>query len=172
MTTTWDWLWEPTLFLFLPSQPTKLESIFIHNTTFLILIKKAWHFDVILFWMELDTKIDRLPIDLLAHIFGFFSSFTDLAQYVASIYMIIYIVFFLSFFFFGYLSCVKIWRASGVCKNWKQGVKESLARKQNLSFAGWKMDDESTARLVCYAYNLKKLDMYVSFSYIALGRFS
>ncbi|KAI9075049.1 hypothetical protein K1719_042999 [Acacia pycnantha] len=79
--------------------------------------------------MELEAKIDRLPIDLLAHIFGFFSSFTDLAQ------------------------------AGSVCKNWKQGVKESLARKQNLSFAGWKMDDESTARLVCDAYNLKKLDI-------------
>ncbi|KAI9109443.1 hypothetical protein K1719_019497 [Acacia pycnantha] len=88
--------------------------------------------------MELEAKIDRLPIDLLAHIFGFFSSFTDLAQ------------------------------ASSVCKNWKQGVKESLARKQNLSFAGWKMDDESTARLVCDAYNLKKLDMYVSVSFVML----
>lgn len=76
-------------------------------------------------------EIDRLPIDLLAHIFGLFTSFTDLAQ------------------------------SSSVCKKWKQGVKESLARKQNLSFAGWKMDDDSTARLVSHAYNLKKLDMYV-----------
>jgi hypothetical protein len=52
-------------------------------------------------------------------------------------------------------------RASKVCKKWKQGVKESLARKQNLSFAGWKMDDDSTSRLVSHAYNLGKLDMYV-----------
>ncbi|XP_057449538.1 F-box protein At5g67140 [Lotus japonicus] len=74
-------------------------------------------------------EIDRLPIDLLAHIFGLFTSFTDLAQ------------------------------SSSVCKKWKQGVKESLARKQNLSFAGWKMDDDSTARLVSHAYNLKKLDI-------------
>ncbi|XP_054809445.1 F-box protein At5g67140-like [Prosopis cineraria] len=79
--------------------------------------------------MELEAKIDRLPIDLLAHIFGFFSSFTDLAQ------------------------------ASSVCKKWKQGARESLACKQNLSFAGWKMDDESAARLVCDAYNLKRLDI-------------
>ncbi|PRQ30851.1 hypothetical protein RchiOBHm_Chr5g0029101 [Rosa chinensis] len=29
--------------------------------------------------------------------------------------------------------------ASGVCRNWKQGVKQSLGRIDNLSFAGWKM---------------------------------
>ncbi|GAU26041.1 hypothetical protein TSUD_225020, partial [Trifolium subterraneum] len=79
--------------------------------------------------MELEAEIDRLPIDLLAHIFVLFTSFTDLAQ------------------------------ASKVCKKWKQGVKESLARKQNLSFAGWKMDDDSTSRLVSHAYNLRKLDI-------------
>ncbi|KAK7252822.1 hypothetical protein RIF29_37041 [Crotalaria pallida] len=78
---------------------------------------------------EGEAEIDRLPIDLLAHIFVLFTSFTDLAQ------------------------------ASSVCKKWKQGVKESLARRQNLSFAGWKMDDDSTARLVSHAYNLKKLDI-------------
>ncbi|RDY09685.1 F-box protein [Mucuna pruriens] len=79
--------------------------------------------------MDLEADIDRLPIDLLANIFVMFSSFTDLAQ------------------------------ASGVCKKWKQGVKESLARRHNLSFAGWKMDDDSSARLVCHAYNLTKLDI-------------
>jgi hypothetical protein len=31
-----------------------------------------------------------------------------------------------------------------------------------MSFAGWKMDDDSTTRLVRLAYNLKELDMYVS----------
>lgn len=76
-----------------------------------------------------EAEIDRLPIDLLAHIFVLFTSFTDLAQ------------------------------ASSVCKKWKQGVKESLASRHNLSFAGWKMDDDSTARLVCHAYNLTKLDI-------------
>ena len=79
--------------------------------------------------MDVEAEIDRLPIDLLAHIFVLFTSFTDLAQ------------------------------ASGVCKKWKQGVKESLARRHNLSFAGWKMDDDSTARLVYHAYNLTKLDI-------------
>ncbi|KAK7309202.1 hypothetical protein RJT34_05741 [Clitoria ternatea] len=79
--------------------------------------------------MGVEAEIDRLPMDLLAHIFVLFTSFTDLAQ------------------------------ASGVCKKWKQGVIESLARRNNLSFAGWKMDDDSTARLVCHAYNLRKLDI-------------
>ncbi|XP_027361430.1 F-box protein At5g67140 [Abrus precatorius] len=79
--------------------------------------------------MEAEAEIDRLPIDLLAHIFVLFTSFTDLVQ------------------------------ASSVCKKWKQGVRESFARRHNLSFAGWKMDDDSTARLVCYAYNLTKLDI-------------
>lgn len=30
--------------------------------------------------MELEAEIDRLPIDLLAHIFAMIPSFTDLAQ--------------------------------------------------------------------------------------------
>ncbi|KAK9286015.1 hypothetical protein L1049_025218 [Liquidambar formosana] len=76
-----------------------------------------------------EAEIDRLPIDLLAHIFLLVSSFTDLAQ------------------------------ASSVCRKWKQGVKQSLARRQTLSFAGWKMDDDSTARLVRHAYSLKELDI-------------
>lgn len=40
-------------------------------------------------------------------------------------------------------------------------MEESLARKERLSFAGWKVDDESTARVVRAAYNLKELDMYL-----------
>ncbi|PIA56543.1 hypothetical protein AQUCO_00700705v1 [Aquilegia coerulea] len=78
---------------------------------------------------NVEAEIDRLPVDLLAHIFFLFSSFTDLAQ------------------------------ASSVCRKWREGVKQSLARKERLSFAGWKMDDDSTARLVRYAYNLKELDI-------------
>ncbi|MBA0677720.1 hypothetical protein Goari_019111 [Gossypium aridum] len=62
--------------------------------------------------MEQEAEIDRLPIDLLAQIFLMITSFTDLAQ------------------------------ASGVCRKWKQGVKQALARRQTLSFAGFKMDDE------------------------------
>ncbi|MBA0760903.1 hypothetical protein Gotri_023615 [Gossypium trilobum] len=50
-------------------------------------------------------------------------------------------------------------QASGVCRKWKQGVKQALARRQTLSFAGFKMDDDSTARLVHHAYSLKELDI-------------
>ncbi|KAB1214749.1 hypothetical protein CJ030_MR5G004900 [Morella rubra] len=79
--------------------------------------------------MEEEPEIERLPIDLLSNIFILFTSFTDLAQ------------------------------ASSVCKKWKQGVKQSLARRETLSFAGWKMDDDSTARIVRDAYSLKDLDI-------------
>ncbi|KAK9948940.1 hypothetical protein M0R45_004493 [Rubus argutus] len=79
--------------------------------------------------MEGEAEIDRLPLDLLAHIFVLITSFTDLAQ------------------------------ASGVCRKWKQGVKQSLGRRESLSFAGWKMDDDSTARQLRYAYSLKDLDI-------------
>ncbi|KAG7015628.1 F-box protein [Cucurbita argyrosperma subsp. argyrosperma] len=79
--------------------------------------------------MESEPEIDRLPIDLLAHIFAMITSFTDLAQ------------------------------ACGVCRKWKEGVKLSLGRKESLSFAGWKMDDDSTARLIRHAYSLRDLDI-------------
>ncbi|MBA0562544.1 hypothetical protein Goshw_014996 [Gossypium schwendimanii] len=79
--------------------------------------------------MEEEAEIDRLPIDLLAHILVMITSFTDLAQ------------------------------ASGVCRKWKHGVKQALARRHTLSFAGCKMDDESTSRLVRHAYSLEELDI-------------
>ncbi|KAL6222594.1 hypothetical protein ACLB2K_005986 [Fragaria x ananassa] len=79
--------------------------------------------------MEGEAEIDRLPLDLLANIFILITSFTDLAQ------------------------------ASGVCRKWKQGVRQSLGRRESLSFAGWKMDDDSTARLLRYAYSLRDLDI-------------
>ena len=50
-------------------------------------------------------------------------------------------------------------RACGVCRKWKEGVKLSLGRRESLSFAGWKMDDYSTARLIHHAYSLRQLDM-------------
>ncbi|KMZ76021.1 F-box protein [Zostera marina] len=76
-----------------------------------------------------DRGIERLPIDVLAHIFVFQLSFQDLG------------------------------RASGVCRRWKDAVRRSLSRKHSLSFAGWKMNDESTSRLIHYTYNLKELDI-------------
>ncbi|XP_071711598.1 F-box protein At5g67140 [Rutidosis leptorrhynchoides] len=78
---------------------------------------------------EKESEIDRLPMDLLAHIFVFITCFKDLAQ------------------------------TSSVCKKWKEAVKQSMGRKEKLSFAGWKMDDESTSRIVRYAYALKELDI-------------
>lgn len=81
---------------------------------------------------ELDDQnrpIDRLPFDLLAHIFALLTCFKDLAQ------------------------------TSAVCRKWRQGVKESLARRESLSFSGWKADDDSTTRLVLHAYSLKELDI-------------
>lgn len=38
-------------------------------------------------------------------------------------------------------------------------MKQSLGRREALSFAGWKMDDDSTARLLVHAYSLKELDI-------------
>lgn len=76
-----------------------------------------------------EAEIDKLPTDLLSHIFFLFSSFSDLAQ------------------------------ASFVCKKWREGVKQSLGRRQSLSFSGFKMDDASTSRLVHLAFSLKELDI-------------
>ncbi|KAI4383407.1 hypothetical protein MLD38_009249 [Melastoma candidum] len=76
-----------------------------------------------------EAEIDRLPTDVLADVFLAINSFTDLAQ------------------------------ASVVCKKWKRAVKLALGRKEVLSFAGWKMDDESTARVIRRAYALKELDI-------------
>lgn len=73
-----------------------------------------------------------------------------------------------SFLFVFVIPFVCLLRVSSVCKKWKLGVKQSLARRKNLSFAGWKMDDDSTARLVGYAYSLKELEMYSFLSLLIL----
>lgn len=122
--------------------------------------------------MEDGADIDRLPIDLLAHIFVLINSFTDLAQLVFLFYHQLLLPFWcvsdwgnqiLICGFFCLLVFVLQIRASSVCRKWKEAVKQSLARRHSLSFAGLKMDDNSTARLVGYAYSLKELDMYVLF---------
>ncbi|KAK9163398.1 hypothetical protein Syun_004300 [Stephania yunnanensis] len=76
-----------------------------------------------------EAEIDRLHVDLLSNVFLLITSFTDLAQ------------------------------ASSVCKGWREGARRSLARRERLSLGGWNMDDESTARIVGYAHNLKDLDI-------------
>ncbi|KMS95405.1 hypothetical protein BVRB_008630 [Beta vulgaris subsp. vulgaris] len=78
---------------------------------------------------EKEAEIEKLPTDLLSHIFFFLTSFSDLAQ------------------------------ASSVSKKWREGVKQSLGRRESLSFSGCKMDDSSTSRLVHIAFSLKELDI-------------
>ncbi|XP_078157863.1 F-box/RNI-like superfamily protein isoform X2 [Carex rostrata] len=78
---------------------------------------------------ETEAEIERLPIDLLAYTFFLLPSFRDLAQ------------------------------AGGVCKKWRWAALVSLAGRERLSFADQQMDDESTARLVCAADNLKELNI-------------
>ncbi|KAI3409331.1 F-box domain-containing protein [Psidium guajava] len=78
---------------------------------------------------EVEAEIDRLPIDVLAQVFVMIPSFTDLA------------------------------RASGVCRKWKRGVKLSLGRRERLSFALLKMDDDSTSRIIGRAYAVRELDI-------------
>ncbi|KAL9229773.1 hypothetical protein vseg_005205 [Gypsophila vaccaria] len=76
-----------------------------------------------------DGEIERLPTDLLSHIFFSISSFPDLAQ------------------------------ASRVSKKWREGVKQSLGRRRSLNFSGSIIDDVSVARLVHLAFSLKELDI-------------
>ncbi|XP_047313312.1 F-box protein At5g67140-like [Impatiens glandulifera] len=78
---------------------------------------------------EEEAEIDRLPIDILAHILFLFTSFRDSVQ------------------------------ASAVCRKWKRAADHSLAWRDSLSFSGLKMDDHSTARLILRAYNLTDLDI-------------
>uniref|UniRef100_A0A0D6QXC2 Uncharacterized protein n=1 Tax=Araucaria cunninghamii TaxID=56994 RepID=A0A0D6QXC2_ARACU len=79
--------------------------------------------------MEHPSAADALSADVLAHCFLHLSSFQDWA------------------------------RASSVCRKWREAVKQSIAQMQKLSFAGWKMDDASLARLVQGAFSLKELDI-------------
>ncbi|KAG6543482.1 hypothetical protein Mapa_015152 [Marchantia paleacea] len=71
----------------------------------------------------------HVPVDVWSHIFLQLSSFKDMA-----------------------------W-ASAVCRKWKQGMREALAYREKLSFAGWRTDDCTVGRLVEGATNLLELDM-------------
>ncbi|KAA0056549.1 F-box protein [Cucumis melo var. makuwa] len=64
-------------------------------------VRRLKVFDVVM--RRLKMKLNRLWVDLLAHIFAMITSFTDLAQ------------------------------ACGVCRKWKEGVKLSLGRRNSLS---------------------------------------
>ncbi|CAA3001251.1 F-box At5g67140 [Olea europaea subsp. europaea] len=76
-----------------------------------------------------EPHIDQLPIELLIRIFDLLTPFKDLAQ------------------------------ASSVCGKWRQGVKESIGGREKLSFAGWKINDDSVIRMVLIADGLKELDI-------------
>ncbi|KAI4964738.1 hypothetical protein ZWY2020_059740 [Hordeum vulgare] len=79
--------------------------------------------------MEEEPHIERLPADLLAHVLSLLSSFHDLAM------------------------------AGGVSRRWRQAVGQSLASRRRLSFAGQRTGDDSAARLVRAAVNLRDLDV-------------
>ncbi|XP_048544792.1 F-box protein At5g67140-like [Triticum urartu] len=79
--------------------------------------------------MEEEPHVERLPADLLAHVLSLLSSFHDLAM------------------------------AGGVSRRWRQAVGRSLATRRRLSFAGQRTGDDSAARLVRAAVNLRDLDV-------------
>ncbi|KAM0894758.1 hypothetical protein ACQ4PT_024231 [Festuca glaucescens] len=78
---------------------------------------------------EEEPHVERLPADLLAHVLSLLPTFHDLAM------------------------------AGGVSRRWRRAVGRSLATRRRLSFAGQRTSDESTARLVRAAINLRDLDI-------------
>ncbi|KAG8093875.1 hypothetical protein GUJ93_ZPchr0012g19566 [Zizania palustris] len=78
---------------------------------------------------EEEPYVERLPADLLAHVLTLLPSFYDLAM------------------------------AGGVSRRWRWAVERSLAGRRRLSFAGQRTGDDSTARLVRAAVNLRDLDI-------------
>ena len=81
---------------------------------------------------EEEPHVERLPADILAHVLSLLPSFHDLSM------------------------------AGAVSRRWRRAVGRSLATRRRLSLAGQRTGDESTARLVRAAVNLRDLDMYVS----------
>ncbi|XP_047062399.1 F-box protein At5g67140-like [Lolium rigidum] len=78
---------------------------------------------------EEEPHVERLPADLLAHVLSLLPTFHDLAM------------------------------AGGVSRRWRRAVGRSLATRRRLSFAGQRTGDDSTARLVRAAINLRDLDI-------------
>lgn len=76
-----------------------------------------------------EADIERLPVDLLAHILSLLSPFRDLSM------------------------------AGGVSRRWRWAVERSLASRRRLSFAGQRTGDDTAARLVRAAVNLRDLDI-------------
>ncbi|XP_044960814.1 F-box protein At5g67140-like isoform X2 [Hordeum vulgare subsp. vulgare] len=78
---------------------------------------------------EEEPHVERLPADILAQVLSLLPSFHDLSM------------------------------AGGVSRRWRRAVGRSLATRRRLSFAGQRTGDESTARLVRAAVNLRDLDI-------------
>jgi len=78
---------------------------------------------------SVEADIERLPVDLLAHILSLLSPFRDLSM------------------------------AGGVSRRWRWAVERSLASRRRLSFAGQRTGDDTAARLVRAAVNLRDLDI-------------
>ncbi|KAF7106943.1 hypothetical protein CFC21_107645 [Triticum aestivum] len=78
---------------------------------------------------EEEPHVERLPADILAHVLSLLPSFHDLSM------------------------------AGAVSRRWRRAVGRSLATRRRLSLAGQRTGDESTARLVRAAVNLRDLDI-------------
>ncbi|EPS63727.1 hypothetical protein M569_11057, partial [Genlisea aurea] len=61
------------------------------------------------------------------------------------------------------LACFRdLARASCVSRTWRQAAMESAASMEKLSFSGLKFDDDSVAKIVLRAHNLRELDVSAS----------
>ncbi|KAF8698122.1 hypothetical protein HU200_035637 [Digitaria exilis] len=76
-----------------------------------------------------EADIERLPADILAHVLSLLPSFRDLSM------------------------------AGGVSRRWRRAVERSLASRRRLSFAGQRTGDDTAARFVHAAVNLRDLDI-------------
>lgn len=47
-----------------------------------------------------------------------------------------------------------------VCKNWGEGVRQTLASRDSLSFAGWRVTDDAVAELVHESLCLRELNLW------------
>jgi hypothetical protein len=110
-----------------------------------------------------EADIERLPVDLLAHILSLLSPFRDLSMYVrrhpphlAAVLCYKFVTWTRSA---ALLPCRADVRAGGVSRRWRWAVERSLASRRRLSFAGQRTGDDTAARLVRAAVNLRDLDM-------------
>ncbi|KAG0617667.1 hypothetical protein M758_4G006500 [Ceratodon purpureus] len=75
-------------------------------------------------------RVGEVAVDVLAQVFSHLDSFKDMAN------------------------------ARRVCKNWAEGVKQTLASRDGLSFAGWRVTDDAVAALVNESLCLRELNLW------------